>query len=93
MRRFLWRPSSVSLLALGSYSECAVADRRWGSIPTCWRKRTTLIEHHHKNPSLELLIKQLGTLQSRLTANDPAASQEHGDAAPPSLDAHGGETG
>lgn len=47
-----------------------------------YRKRKTLIAHHARNPSLELFIKQLETLQSRLKANDLADSQEPRDAAP-----------
>jgi hypothetical protein len=39
-----------------------------------YRKRETLIELHEKNPSLELFIKQLESLRSMLTQNDPAAS-------------------
>lgn len=38
-----------------------------------YRKRKTLIELHDKNPSLQLFIKQLETVQTGLTTNDPAA--------------------
>jgi hypothetical protein len=58
--------------------------RAYEKASSGYRKRKTLIELHDKNPSLQLFIEQLETLQSRLTTNDPAASQEHGNAAPPS---------
>jgi hypothetical protein len=40
-----------------------------------YQKRKTLIGLHTKNPSLELFVKQLNDLQSRLTVTPPAASQ------------------
>jgi hypothetical protein len=44
-------------------------------------KRKNLMKHRGKNPSLKLFIKQLDDLQSRLTANRSAASQDDGEAA------------
>jgi hypothetical protein len=64
--------------------------RAYEKASSSYRKRKTLIEHHRRNPSLELLIKQLDSLQSRLSASDPAASQERGSAAPPSENPSGG---
>jgi hypothetical protein len=47
-----------------------------------YRKRKMLMNLRNKNPSLELFIKQLDALRSRLTSNQSAASQGRGDAAP-----------
>ncbi len=54
-----------------------------------YRRRKTVIELHDKNPSLELFIKQLDTLRSRLTATDPTATQVYDNAAPPGEEAKG----
>ena len=40
-----------------------------------YRRRRRLVELHERNPSLQLFIKQLETLRSRLAMNDPATSQ------------------
>ncbi len=37
--------------------------RAYEKASSGYRKRATLIKHHHKNPSLELLIKRLETVQ------------------------------
>jgi hypothetical protein len=55
--------------------------RAYEKASSDYRKRRTLIALHDKNPSLELFIRQLQTLQSMLTTNDPPTSQEHGRAA------------
>jgi hypothetical protein len=67
--------------------------RAYEKAASDYRKRKTLIELHGKNPSLELFIKQLETLQGMLTTSDPAAPQEHDDAAPPSEEPPGSIAG
>ena len=54
-----------------------------------YRMRKTLIGVHARNPSLQLFIKQLETLRSRLIEIDPAAFQDHDDAAPPRVEPPG----
>jgi hypothetical protein len=56
--------------------------RSYEEASSDYRKRKTLIELRKKNPSLELFIQQLDTLQRRITADHPAASEEQGNAAP-----------
>ncbi len=48
--------------------------RAYENASSDYRKRKRLIELHNKNPSLEILIKQLDNLKSRLSTNDPAVS-------------------
>lgn len=57
--------------------------RAYDTASSGYRKRKTLIQHHRRNPSLELFVKQLEALQTRLTASDPTPSQGHDDAAQP----------
>jgi hypothetical protein len=46
--------------------------RAYEKASSGYRKRQTLIQLQNRNPSLELFIKQLEALQSRLTTTDPA---------------------
>jgi hypothetical protein len=50
--------------------------RAYEKASSGYRKRKRLIELRDKNPSLELFIKQLEALHTRLTTTDPATSQE-----------------
>jgi hypothetical protein len=55
--------------------------RAYENASRAYLKHKTLIKHRNKNPSWEHFIAQLDAVQSRIAANQLAASQESGDVA------------